>query len=163
MFWKAKLQTLYLTDSSNNNHYPWLRASYVLSPKLCTYEYCLYYSPYGTTQLVLFPSKLWNIKQVTQGYPASDGPEEFEPRAVCLFPEHHLLETTAKSTINLSSQESGSFLYIQVSTPVSRARGWGHSGIQATSGQASFLFWWLRSWEHICRDQGRNQVLYRAS
>lgn len=61
----------------------------------------------------------------------------------------------------LSSQESGSFLYVQVSAPFTRAQRWGHSGTRTISGQASFLFWWPRSWENICRNQGRNRALCR--
>lgn len=118
-------------------------------------QHCWYY--YYSSHLTDEETQLRNIKQVTQGYPTCDG-SEFEPRAISLFPKCRLLdalskETTAKSTINVSSQDSGSFLYIQVSAPSTRAGRWGHSGTRAVSGQASFLFWWLRSWENICRDQ----------
>lgn len=62
-------------------------------------------------------TKLRNIKQITIGYALSDG-AGFEPRAFCFFATRHLLDALSKKTMaefrQLSFQESGPFLYIQV-------------------------------------------------
>ena len=97
----------------------YLILSYVLAHIVSTAshikQHCWYYYSHFTDE----ESRLRDINQVKQGYPACDG-SEFEPRAIPLFPLCHLLDALSEkhsSQIHnqLSSQESGSFLHIQVS------------------------------------------------
>lgn len=81
-----------------------------------------YHYPHFTDE----EAKLRIIKQVTQGYPACNG-SGFKPRAACLFPICHLLDSLSEKNNSqihnqLSSQESNSFLYTQVSAPFARAQ-----------------------------------------
>lgn len=93
-------------------------------------------------------TKLRNIKQATQGYPAWDGlrlAQDYLPLSI-----RYLLVTIRKNQCGNPQSTAlrvGSFLYIQVSSTLHRAHDESHSGTRTISGQASFLFLrWPRSW-----------------